>query len=223
MTFDLQLINLPPIHSIDTDDGRIYEVDGNRYWSVTTVLGRMADQSYLEIWRNNIGNEEADRLTRLAGSRGSAVHDILEQYVRGNPDYLKGAMPFNKASVKPFIQDLDSHVTKVILIEAGLFSKRMKIAGRSDLVCYWDGELAVVDYKTSMTFKREGDIHDYFLQKTMYSMMLFEMVGLRVTKIVTLIDSDGGAYQRFEKRPSDYIGEVLELVKSHHKKFALPK
>lgn len=222
MAFELELIDLDKAESIDTPNGRIYTSGNDKFWSVTTVLGRMGDKAYLDEWRRNVGHETADKITATAGVRGSAVHDMLEKYVRGDPDYAKGSMPFNKMMVKPIAEELDRHLTKVHLIESTLISKKMQIAGRCDVVGLWKGDLAIIDFKTSRAAKNESDILDYFIQETLYAMMLLEMTGIRAKKIVTLMSCDSAPFNVFVKEPGDYVEMAYKLVKEHHKTYPLP-
>ena len=57
--------------------GRTYTTpEGKKYPSVTTVLGASEDsKDGLNAWRQRIGEEEADKITRQAGARGTAVHN----------------------------------------------------------------------------------------------------------------------------------------------------
>ena len=47
--------------------GRHYEVDGKLYPSVTTILS-IIRKPYLERWRGEIGNDDADFIMEEAGS-----------------------------------------------------------------------------------------------------------------------------------------------------------
>ena len=68
-------------------------IDGRRYYevtegseviglfpSITTVLGETSDKSGLEEWRNKVGHEEADRISRLSMNRGTIMHRLIELY-----------------------------------------------------------------------------------------------------------------------------------------------
>ena len=67
-----------------TDRGsRIYEVQGFKMPSVTTILAQTKDDEYIRQWRNKIGNEEADRIFNLSSKRGTAMHKFLEKYIQG--------------------------------------------------------------------------------------------------------------------------------------------
>ena len=72
---------------------RYYEVkEGNKvlglFPSITTVLGETSDKSGLEDWRNKVGHEEADRISKLSMNRGTIMHRLIELYkpIQGTPD-----------------------------------------------------------------------------------------------------------------------------------------
>jgi len=67
--------------------GRKYLIpNGNLYYpSITTLLGNLSKKAIME-WRDRIGHEEADRISRQAAGRGTAVHAVCENYVNNNPD-----------------------------------------------------------------------------------------------------------------------------------------
>ena len=66
---------------------------------------------------------------------------------------------FNKS--KKYLERFDD----IIVQEIPLYSKYLKIAGRVDCIAYFDGELSVIDFKTSTNIKKEDQIQDYFLHQ----------------------------------------------------------
>ena len=71
---------LQDLQSTTFPDGKRYYTlpDGTRLPSVTTVVGAQKKQIFIE-WRKRVGDEEANRITRKATSRGTNVHKICEQ------------------------------------------------------------------------------------------------------------------------------------------------
>lgn len=173
---------LENIENTDTENGRFYTTpSGERYWSVTTVLGRAMDMTGIEQWRDRIGHAEAAKVLRQAGVRGTAIHDLAEKYLLSVPNYDRKAMPFNKMSFKPIRVQLDKHLGTIHAIEAPLYSDKLKIAGRVDLIGTWDGKLAIIDFKTSRWPKPKEYFEKYFMQEALYAFMLFER--LRPSKL----------------------------------------
>ena len=64
-----------------TDHGsRKYEVAGYRLPSVTTILGRTKDDTYLKKWIADKGEKEAERIKNASAVRGTSMHKYLENY-----------------------------------------------------------------------------------------------------------------------------------------------
>ena len=69
--------------------GRVYTTPGGiNYPSVTTVLGYRDRWKWAE-WRKSIGEEEANRITRHATTRGTEVHNIAERYINNEEDFIR--------------------------------------------------------------------------------------------------------------------------------------
>jgi hypothetical protein len=66
------------------DNGsRNYEVAGYRLPSVTTILGRTKDDTFLKDWIAKKGKKEAERIKNASAVRGTSMHKYLENYVLG--------------------------------------------------------------------------------------------------------------------------------------------
>jgi genome maintenance exonuclease 1 len=65
---------------------RHYDVKSEKLPSVTTILSATQSpekQASLAAWRVRVGENEATRIVDDAGNRGTAMHKILEEYIRG--------------------------------------------------------------------------------------------------------------------------------------------
>ena len=148
-------------------------------------------------WRNRVGEEEANRVTKRATTRGNKCHKLAELYLENKDiskykdDPLSMGMFYQ---IKPHIDSINN----IHAIEAPLSSKLLKLAGRVDCIAEYNGELAIIDFKTSTKEKREEWIHDYFAQETAYAIMFQELTGLQVKKLVTIIACETGSPQIFE-------------------------
>lgn len=204
------------LETVQKDGKRFYDVDGNLYPSVTTVLSTLSKDGIME-WRKRIGEEEADRIMRKAANRGTKVHKLAEDYLLNKPDYKVGAMPnivemFNQ--LKPW---LDDNVEYIYGNEIALYSHKIKSAGRCDLIAHVDGEPAIVDFKTSTKEKSADFIENYFMQVTAYAIMLFEMhnvVAKRAYILVTLEESN--KLQVFKINIGDFLNKTILHFKNYH-------
>ena len=88
-------IVLPKLTRKTTNEGRKYFTPEDKaYPSITTVLGILSKQQIIE-WRARVGAEEANKISRQASTRGTAVHKLAEDYINNDPDYKKKHMPAN--------------------------------------------------------------------------------------------------------------------------------
>jgi len=194
--------------------GRIYTTpEGNRYPSVTTVIGYGSDKSWLDAWKARVGEEEVKRVSAQAARRGTAVHELAEQYLKNNPQYSRGHMPANIATFSQIRPILDKNVTNVYGLEVPLYSDKLKVAGRVDCLAEWDNEISIVDFKTSKRKKNKDDIHGYFTQASAYSYMMFERTGLLAKQIVIVMMVDDDSPLIFVERSKDWIQNFIDIRK----------
>lgn len=205
-------IDLPELSAAMTHVGRFYTTpDGNKYPSVTTVISAGTDNSWKEEWIARVGKEEADRVSRKATMRGTAVHELVEKYLKNDPQFSKGHMPANVLSFKNIKPFLDKHIGMIAGLELPLYSDTLKVAGRVDCIAEWDGIWSIVDFKTSRKEKSRDDIHTYFMQESAYAMMMFERTGILCKNLVTVMTVDEGNSQVFIEKSRDWLPKFIEL------------
>jgi len=204
------------IEAITTDEGRRYKIPDTDelYESVTTALGNQpGKKESLMEWRRRVGEEEANRISRKASSRGTKVHWMLENYLNGADEYelTHGQMPDAVqmfAQIKPI---LDIGIQKVYMQESPLWSHKYRLAGRVDLVAECTHKLSIVDFKTSAKPKKRDWITDYFKQGAAYSFMMEEMYGARVEQVVIMIAVENDIPQIFIENPYKYTDDEFFL------------
>ena len=199
-------------------------VDGQRYYvlpdgltklkSVTTVLGEKLDKTALLEWKKRIGEEEANRISKIATRRGNAIHSIAERYVLNEERYYApNEMPVNVDSFMPIKAALDEHVDNILGVELPLWSKALGCAGRTDLVAQYNGVTSIIDFKTSKRLKKTEWIESYFLQSTIYSMMFERLYSIAVPQIVIIITvDDDPVCQKFIMNRADYVNRAIEVL-----------
>lgn len=225
--FNHDLIELPTLIRHD-GESRYYETPGGKkYPSVTTVLGAMQDKSGLIAWRKRVGDAEADRVSKRASGRGTAVHKLCESFVLNDPNFYEeeaAAMPINRQMFRQLQKVLKDHVSNIRISEGSLFSHKLRIAGSVDLVALWNGRLAIIDFKTSGSAKREQWIENYFFQCALYGYMLYEMTGLLADTMVVMIAlEEEDQPQIFERKMSEYAPRAHATVKAYHAKYGTPQ
>ena len=173
------------------DNGRKYVTPEGKFSSITTILGHR-DRYKWAAWRKKIGNEEANRITRHATTRGTKVHSLAEDYLNNIEIDTKGEMPHHIQSFNVIKKVCDEHVGKVWAQEVPLYSIDLKTAGRVDCIGEFDGELSIIDFKTSGRVKEESEISNYFMQECAYAHMFEEGTGIPIKQLVTImvVDND---------------------------------
>lgn len=193
---------------VDTPKGRFYTTpNGDKYPSVTTVLSD-GDKPWLKEWRNMLGEAKADKETKRAAARGTAVHLMMERFLQNNPTPTEGQKPEHIAefnSSRAFLKKVDN----ILAQETALYSDTLKIAGRVDCIAEFNGVLSVVDFKTSTRDKSESMVQDYFLQTTAYALMFDEMYNIRIDNIAIIMTVEKGIVPLVYKRKIDEFIEPL--------------
>ena len=202
------------LKAVTTDSGRLYATPtGEKYKSITTVLSNHNKQAIME-WRERIGAEEATKISTKAATRGTKVHKICEDYINNEIPELKMQMMMPDLKemffkIKPII---DEKLGDVYSQEQALYSHKLRIAGRVDLIGMWNGKLSVIDFKTSARQKEESYIQNYFMQCTAYALMFSELTGMWIDDIVVLIATGEGEAQLFERQIHDYRKPLMEYI-----------
>ena len=194
---------------------RFYETPtGEKYPSITTVLGKQpGKQKGLQEWRERVGVAQAQIISGKAARRGSVFHNIVENYLQDEDisdfkqQHFMAWCMFGE--MKPY---LDEKIKVIVLQEQTMFSPKYKVAGRCDLIGVYNDKLAVVDFKTTTTPKKEEWIEDYFIQCSAYASMYEEHTGESVEDIAIMMVAEDGEIQLFEKKTADYLPKLEELM-----------
>ena len=149
---------------------RTYDFKGAKLPSVTTILSRTKDQSFLDRWRAKVGYEEAERIKNLSSKRGTSMHKFIENHISGTgyddlTEIGVQAKPMAHKIIEMGLTPIAEYYgSEVTLHYPGLY------AGSTDLVCLHNGKETIVDFKQANKPKREEWIEDYFLQIGAYAM-----------------------------------------------------
>lgn len=208
-----KIIDIP---NDDTPTGRFYVTPtGDRYPSITTVLGHKVKEGILE-WRQSMGEVAADIETKRAADRGSDVHLMIERYLQNDTD-CKREMPPSSISVFMGIRGyLNARVNNIVMQETALWSDQLKVAGRVDCIGEYNKTLSVIDFKTSTRFKPIYMIEDYFLQTTAYALMARERYNLDIGQVAIIMGVEMGLPQLWCKRIDDYIEPLKARLQEYY-------
>ena len=105
------------------------------------------------------------------------------------------------------------NINNIVGTEIPLYSDVLRIAGTPDCIAEYNGELSVIDFKTSRKPKKEEWIDDYFMQTFAYKLMFEEMTGIAIKQVVILVACiDQFEVQVFKKPASDSDKWLTKLV-----------
>ena len=195
------------LESTTTEKGRVYRVPGGElYPSITTVLSAYNKKAIME-WRQRVGEEKANEISRKASGRGTKLHNTVEKYLLNEMTdmKLKTMMPDIKEMFFDMRKIIDENIGDIYGIEQPLYSHKLKLAGRCDCIAEWNGELAIVDWKTSSRIKDKDHIQNYFMQATAYAEMFEERTGKAIDTIVVAISVQSESPQLFVEKKSKYL------------------
>lgn len=208
-------VELPTLTRKTTEEGRRYFTpDGSAYPSITTVLSILSKQAIIE-WRKRVGEEEANRISRQASGRGTAVHKICEDYIDNKEDWKGKHQPSNLFMFNTLKPVLDKKINNIWFQEVYLYSDKLKTAGQVDCIAEFEGELSVIDFKTSRRVKSEDNIQNYFMQISFYAAAFYEMTGIPIKQGVILIAVDDSEPQVFKFNTYDYLEHLVQVRKKY--------
>ena len=216
-------IELPKLSRETIDGVRYYSVPDEeellKLVSITSVTSHFNKDIFVK-WRKRVGDEEADRITKRATKRGTDMHTLVEHYMKNEelpevPPISDFLFKISKANLK--------RINNIYALEGSLYSKQLGIAGTVDCIAEYDGELAIIDFKTSAKPKPRGWIEHYFVQCMAYGCMLYELTGISVKKLVIIMACENGECVVYEERDKSkyikllgkyirkFVGDKLEL------------
>ena len=166
---------------ITLPDGRYYQRNGEYYPSVTYVLSHYPKGKFFEDWLKKVGYS-ADYIVKKASEEGTQVHEMIEAYLNGEElKFLEHGRPMYAPNIWQmflrFVDFWEEYKPTLIEAEIHLFSDKLKIAGTCDMVCEINGELWVIDFKTSNHLQTTYD-----LQTAIYAKCFEECFGKKVDR-----------------------------------------
>jgi genome maintenance exonuclease 1 len=207
-------IEIPKLERETIDGVRYYTIkDENellKLVSITSVTSHK-NRNFFSKWRKKVGEAEADKITRQATSRGTDMHSLVEHHLKN--EELPKVQPLSEYLFKIAKPELDK-INNIHALESSLYSKVLGVAGTVDAIAEFDGELAVIDFKTSKKPKPREWIEHYFVQAAAYACMFYEMTEIPVKKLVILMACENGECVIYEERDkTKYIKLLTEYIR----------
>jgi genome maintenance exonuclease 1 len=218
MNFTHTDLKLPELKRESIDGVRYYTINekNKKLVSITSVISHYK-KDFFNNWRKRVGIEEANRITKRATSRGTDTHTLIENYLLNQE--LPEVQPISDMLFKIAKPTID-RINNIHCLESSLYSEVLGVAGSVDTIAEFDGELAVIDYKTSAKPKPEEWVEGYFVQTMFYGMALYEMTGIQIKKLVIIMTCENGECVVYEQRD---LKKYMKLVVQYIKKFVNDK
>lgn len=206
-TFTHIPVELIDLDAVTTHKGRYYTTpEGKRYPSVTTILSAHT-QAGIKEWRDRIGHEAADKITRQAATRGTKFHNLAEKYLKNtyNPEKM-GLLDMEMFDMAvPYLDRIDN----IRAQETALYSDYLRLAGRVDCIGEYEGKLSIIDFKTARREKDPEHVEHYFMQAAGYAIMFEERTGIPITRLVLLIAVEDGFMQVMTSKRDKFAPQLL--------------
>ena len=219
----------------------MYKVNDKIVFGVTSICG-ILDKKALMYWAVNMAIKHLDSVLKpgmiideinktkmlneakvahrntlsQAADIGTAVHNYLETYLKAgiNKQPLPD-LPINKdirKGVEALLKWVKDNNVKFLDSERKIYSKEFGYAGTLDASATINGELAIIDFKTSKGFYPE-----YFLQVSAYCKALEEETGNKYKKVYILrIPKDGSEFAFVETNNIDlYFKSFLGCLENY--------
>ena len=212
---------------------RHYTVDGQeeKLPSVTTVLGQTQPKEKresLDRWRQKVGLREAEKITRDAAIRGTAMHKYLEDLILGQRSLDLTPLGQEATTMAEIIVDRglndcsEIYGTEAVLYYPGLY------AGSCDLVAKYKDKVSIIDFKQTNKPKQREWIEDYFMQMGAYGMAHDAVYGTAIEQGIIMMCSKDGFYQQFmiegeefRQAKHNFLGRLNEFYSMDHNSAAV--
>lgn len=218
MIFEHVELDLPVLERELVEGVRYYKLpSGNKKLvSITSVISHYK-KDFFNAWRKRVGAEEADKITKRATSRGTDMHTLVEYHLLNKE--LPSVQPISEHLFKIAKPTLE-RINNIHALEGALYSEVLGIAGTCDCIAEFDGELSIIDFKSSKQPKPRDWIDGYFVQCAAYAAMLYEITGLVVKKFVIIMACEDGDCVVYEERDKK---KYLKLLTEYIRKFVNDK
>ena len=195
-------------------DGRLYLTpEGEALPSVTTILSKTKDRSFLKKWRAKVGEEEAEKIIRDSAKIGTALHLYIERFVNGDKykDLTEVGVQAEKMAQR-IIDEAFGDITEIWGSEVHLYNPG-KYAGTTDMVGVYKGRPTIIDFKQSNRPKKREWVQDYLMQLAAYAAAHNAMFDTEIEQGVVLMCSRDLTFQRFELDGEKFVRATNAFMK----------
>jgi len=192
-----------PISSRSTEDGfRKYLFGEEKLPSVTSIISATKseeDKASLSLWKERVGNAEANRIKNEASSRGTFMHSYIEDFLRKriNESFFENNEQYKNMAKEIIDKGIKGKLEEIYGMETTLYFPE-KYAGTADLVGIYQGQETIIDFKQANKPKKVDYIQDYFLQLGAYTLAHNVVYKTNITSGVILLCTVDNLFQDFK-------------------------
>ena len=199
-------------------DTRLYLTpDGEALPSVTTVLSKTKDKTFLKKRRQKVGEKKAEQIIRDSAQIGTALHLYIERFVNGDKykDLTEIGAQAEKMAQK-IIDESFKDITEIWGSEVHLYYPG-RYAGTTDMIGVYKGRPTIIDFKQTNRPKKREWVQDYLMQISAYAVAHNKLFNTEIDQGVVLMCSRDLTFQRFEllgenfTRATDAFMKKLDL------------
>lgn len=183
--------------------------DGTIVPGVTTILG-ILNKPALVPWANKLGLQGIDssKYVDEKAAIGTLAHEMIADYLRGmetdTSEYSKVQIDQAENAILAFFEWEKYHHVGPILVEEPMVSERFGFGGTVDCLGLVNGELCLLDFKTS-----RGIFPEMLTQVAAYQQLLMEHGHLPTKAIMLRIGRT--ADEGFEERLINHLDRRWEI------------
>lgn len=192
-----------PNSTRSVEDGmRKYFFGKEKLPSVTSILSATKseeEKASLELWKQRVGYQQANKIKNEASSRGTSMHSYLEDYLKGriNESFFESNEQYKNMAKEIINKGIKNKLEEIYGMEATLFYPQ-KYAGTADLIGIYKGKETIIDFKQANRPKKIDYIQDYFLQLGAYTLAHNFVHKTNITSGIILLCTVDNLFQEFE-------------------------
>ena len=199
-----------PKSSRSIEDGlRKYLFGEEKLPSVTSILQATKseeDKAALENWKQRVGTQQANKIKTEASNRGTSMHSYIEDFLKGriNKSFFESNEQYKNMAKEIIDKGIKGKLDEIYGMETTLYYPE-KYAGTADMVCVYQGQEAIIDFKQANKPKKVDYIQDYFLQLGAYTLAHNIVYKTNITSGVILMCTVDNFYQEFKIEGSELL------------------
>ena len=212
-------VKRPFVEMLPRTDGHYYKTEsGSIYPSITTVI-KLFTKSGIDIWRNKIGWENADRISKESTDVGTKLHEFIEIFLNNSaktPSFDESQYIISPVKLFNAVKHALADINNIHATEMKLYSDTLGLAGTVDCVAEYEGVLSIIDFKNSRKPKTKSRVKNYAIQTAAYATMWRECIGHDIKQGVVIIANWDMTVSIFKFKIDDYMKDLWQMLVSYN-------